>query len=55
MRNEYDGSVRALFEGAPHAVERMVTWAHEGPSRAVVDTVEVTDVEPSGLTDFEVR
>jgi acylphosphatase len=54
-RNEYDGTVTAHFEGAPEAVEAMVAWAREGPRHAHVERVDVQEVQPEGLTRFEVR
>jgi len=55
VRNEPDGSVGALFEGAADAVEAMVRWCHEGPPRARVDRVEVTEAKPSEVTAFGVQ
>lgn len=55
VRNLPDGSVEAVFEGAPEAVERMVAWAHHGPLTAHVDRVAVSDESPEGLTGFTVR
>lgn len=55
VRNEYDGTVRAHFEGPPAAVERMVDWAREGPRHAAVERVEVSERQPSELTGFQVR
>ncbi|HZJ07995.1 MAG TPA: acylphosphatase [Nocardioidaceae bacterium] len=55
VRNRTDGAVEALFEGPEGAVGQLVDWARSGPRRAVVDSSEVDEVEPSGLTRFEVR
>jgi hypothetical protein len=33
----------------------MVAWCHEGPERAVVQSVEVLEEDPQGLEGFEVR
>jgi acylphosphatase len=52
VRNEYDGSVRGHFEGAPEAVDALVAWCHEGSPRARVDHVEVAEAQPGGLRDF---
>jgi acylphosphatase len=55
VRNCPDGTVEAVFEGDDDAVERMVDWVREGPGRADVDSVDVTDEDPEGLSGFEVR
>jgi acylphosphatase len=55
VRNTADGSVEAVFEGEPDAVEGMVDFCRHGPRRAEVSSVEVHDEEPEGLTGFEVR
>ena len=54
VRNEPDGTVGALFEGQPEAVEAMLAWCHDGPPRAHVDRVEVTEAAPGGLRAFDV-
>jgi serine/threonine-protein kinase len=41
--NEPDGSVEAVFEGAPADVDELVAWCRSGPRRANVRDVEVTD------------
>jgi acylphosphatase len=55
VTNQPDGSVAAHFEGPPGAVDELVAWCRTGPSRAQVDDVLVTDVEPDGATGFGVR
>ena len=52
VTNRPDGAVEAVFEGEPEAVESMLRFAHEGPRRADVDRVEVTEEEPEGLDGF---
>jgi acylphosphatase len=54
VRNRPDGTVQALFEGEPDAVQQMVAWAHTGPPQAAVSTVEVTSVPVSHPTGFRV-
>ena len=53
--NRRDGTVEAVFEGAPDAVESMVRYCREGPGHADVSELEVFDGEPEGLSGFEVR
>jgi acylphosphatase len=53
--NRSDGAVEAVFEGEPEAVEELVEFCRQGPSRAEVESAEVTDEDPEGLAGFEVR
>jgi acylphosphatase len=54
VHNEPDGTVAAVFQGPLSAVDQMVHWCHEGPPRARVERVDVTDAEPGGATTFDV-
>lgn len=55
VTNAYDGTVEAVFEGPPEAVDDMVAWAKQGPRSATVDRVDVSDAEPSAASRFEIR
>ena len=55
VSNRSDGAVEAVFEGAPDDVERLVGFAKTGPRQAEVESVEVGEEEPEGLSGFEVR
>src|SRR5512142_1694918 len=55
VRNCSDGSVEAVLEGEPEAVERVVRFFRTGPPRADVEHVEVHDESPEGLAGFHVR
>ena len=55
VRNCSDGTVEALFEGEPDAVEAMVAFARAGPRGASVERVDVSDAAPEGRGGFEVR
>jgi acylphosphatase len=46
VRNLWNGSVEALFEGTDDAVDAMLQWCRRGPSSAVVTGVEITEPEP---------
>jgi acylphosphatase len=54
VRNLGDGRVEAVFEGEPDAVERLVGWCRQGPSRAHVQRVEVRDEPLAGDRGFRV-
>ncbi len=53
--NRPDGAVEAVVAGARDAVEALVRWAHEGPPRARVESVETSPAQDPGTTGFEVR
>ena len=55
VRNRYDGTVEAVFEGDIHAVAEMVSWCRRGPDRAEVTEIEVFEEEPAGVPGFVVR
>ena len=55
IRNNADGTVEAVFEGAPEHVESMVDWCRRGPSGAQVEAVEVEWEEPRGESGFAVH
>lgn len=53
-RNRDDGAVEVVLEGGAAAVERVLGFVREGPDRARIETVEISEEEPEGLTSFEV-
>jgi acylphosphatase len=55
VRNTPEGGVEAVFEGEAGAVDDLVAFCRQGPSRAEVTSVQVTEEEPEGLSGFEVR
>jgi acylphosphatase len=54
VTNRPDGTVAAVFEGEPDAVERLVDFCRLGPRGARVVSVDVVDEEPEGLSAFTV-
>jgi acylphosphatase len=54
VANRLDGSVEAVVQGAPGAVEEMTRWARRGPERARVDHVRVSDASGE-FSRFEKR
>jgi acylphosphatase len=54
IANRADRTVEALFEGDRAEVERLVDFCHEGPRGARVESVDVFEEEPEGLSDFSV-
>jgi acylphosphatase len=55
VRNRPDGTVEAVLEGPPAAVQEMLQFLRAGPPDAAVADVEVSEQRPEGLTSFEVR
>lgn len=55
VANRADGAVEAVFEGDADPVEAMLGFCRQGPPRARVESVEVSEEEPQGLAGFEVR
>lgn len=56
VRNELDGTVRCVAEGAPDALARLEAWLRAGgPPAARVDAVEVhPEAAEAALTGFVV-
>jgi acylphosphatase len=55
VRNNWDGTVEAVFEGEPEAVERLAAFCRRGPRGARVDRVEIATESPEGLEGFAIR
>lgn len=55
VTNRSDGSVEAVFEGQPEAVDQLVEFCEEGPTAARVDRVDTTEEQPETLAGFHVR
>jgi len=55
VANRPDGAVEAAFEGESGAVTALVDWCRQGPPRAEVEAVDVTDEKPEGIRGFDVR
>ena len=54
-RNRPDGRVEVVLEGDEAAVSRLVDWCRQGPPRAEVTGVEVSEEEPEGISGFDTR
>ncbi len=56
VRNQWDGSVEALFEGPSAAVDKLIAWCRVGPRMAEVESVEVAEAsEAAPAGTFRVR
>ena len=58
VRNRRDGSVEAMIRGDDAAVQKLIVWAHRGPSMARVERVNVIEIENDARIEnglFEIR
>jgi acylphosphatase len=55
VRNRADGSVEAVLEGEPEAVESVLRFCREGPRGADVQEIETFTEQPEELRAFEIR
>lgn len=55
VKNLDDGRVEAVFEGSTDAVDSIIEWCHEGPSRARVEDVEVREETPEDVHGFQIK
>jgi len=56
VRNRRDGTVEAVVQGSPAAVDAIVAWARRGPEAAEVERLEVAEATAEGeLAAFEKR
>lgn len=57
VRNRADGSVEAMVNGSPDALEKIIAWSRRGPAVAQVREVRVSDADDVAVPDgdFEVR
>jgi acylphosphatase len=55
VRNESDRTVYLEAEGEPGSIEKFIDWCKQGPPRAAVSNVEVTDGALRSFPNFEVR
>jgi acylphosphatase len=53
VRNCSNGTVEALVQGEPAAVDSLVRWAHRGPRHAQVERIDIVQDE-GNYTGFNV-
>ena len=54
VTNRPDGTVEAVFEGAPEDVRALIDFCRSGPRGADVSSVDERGEEPEGLSGFDV-
>jgi len=55
IRNQPDGDVYIEAEGLRQPVEDFIAWCRQGPPRARVDSVDITEGEVRGFGEFVVK
>ena len=55
VMNDQSGAVLAHLQGAPKAVDQMVSDMWAGPGAAVVRDVQYRPIEPENVKGFEIR
>lgn len=53
--NRGDGAVEAVLEGSADDVDQVVRFCQTGPPHAEVQSVDVSDEQPEGLSGFAIR
>ena len=54
VRNRDDGTVEFVAEGRREAVDGLLAWCRQGPPRATVTGMTITDEDPVGESAFSV-
>ncbi len=54
VRNRFDGSVEAVVQGPPDAVERMIEYAKAGPDMARIARIDVQEARGNFKT-FDIK
>ena len=55
VRNLADGTVEIMATGDEKKLEQLILWCHQGPPRAVVNNVLVSDAPLENFTSFEIQ
>jgi acylphosphatase len=55
VRNMADGTVEIRATGEEKNLEQLIRWCHQGPPRAVVNKVSVTDAPLENFASFEIQ
>jgi acylphosphatase len=54
VRNRADGTVEVVAEGPRDRVDQLLTWCRQGPPRADVTGLAVTDEIPAAEREFRI-
>ncbi|MFC1751914.1 acylphosphatase [Thermoproteota archaeon] len=55
VKNNFNGTVEAVFEGPSHSVDAMTNWCYDGPASAVINDVKrIDDAYTGEFSDFSI-
>jgi acylphosphatase len=54
IKNTDDGDVEAIVTGDEKQIDKFINWCKEGPEKAEVEDVTVTQEKETFFTDFEI-
>ncbi len=55
IKNELDGTVYIEAEADEWIMENFIEWCNEGPDRAVVESVELVEIEVQKFENFLIK
>lgn len=55
VKNLPDGNVQILATGTTSQLNQLVIWCKQGPSRAIVDAVQVETIAPLAFLQFSIQ
>ena len=55
VKNCDDGSVEILAEGDKEKLKELIEWCRRGPTLASVSNIDLSWLEPEGLSAFDIR
>ena len=54
VRNTAEGNVEAIASGSEKAVQQFIDWCKKGPDKAVVSSINITNIKDELFDDFRI-
>lgn len=55
VENLSNGEVKIIATGTKEQLETLIQWCRQGPPKAIVTTVEITELPLQSFTQFSIR
>jgi acylphosphatase len=55
VKNLPDGRVQVIATGTPDKLAALQAWCRQGPSRAIVNDLEIEDIHPQVFAHFTIQ